>query len=112
MYSRVKNSVLNIFNYDNWYAFNVGRGRKWKPAGEGVGEWIQIKCPNAVEIWEIRLTGPLENNEWRITSWKLSAKMRDSDELTNIYASETTLGYKMQEFAINTKTYRLTILAV
>ena len=109
-------SLLNVFRDNNWYPFNSARQREWKPAGDGVGEWIQIKCPYAVEIWKIRLTGPLEN-AGRITSWKLSAKMRDSDQLADIYASDETLGPRMQEFAIDSmntkyKTYRITILRV
>jgi len=104
-------SRLDAF-HEGWVAFNSAKNAQWQSAGEGAGAWIQITCPAAVRIWKIRLTGLRENIE-RITSWSLGGRNGESESLTNILDSETTLGSEMQEFLSPTSqsysTYRLTV---
>ena len=96
--------------------FSAEKRGEWETS-ENVGAWLQIYCTTPIQIWKIRLTGlrltgKLSEN---ITSWKLSAG-DTIDALTDIYASETKLGYDMQEFPITTTfracgVYRLTVLS-
>ena len=109
-------SRYSPFN-DAWFAFSTRS--EWRSAvNEGVGAWIQISCPLPVRIWKIRLTGP-EQNENRITSWKLGGGS-DGSELTDIYTSRPddvdTLGSSMKEFLVETdrayNVYRLTVRSI
>ena len=109
-------SRYSPFN-DAWFAFSTQS--EWRSAmNEGVGAWIQISCPTPVRIWKFRLTGP-QNNENRITSWKLGGG-RDGSELTDIYTSRPDnvdiLGSSMREFLIETdrayNVYRLTVRSI
>ena len=100
---------------EGWLAFAAEKRGEWATS-ECEDAWLQVYCPTPVKIWKIRLTdrrlpGKLNEN---ITSWKLSAG-DSSDELVDIYTTETKLGYHMQEFSITTlraySVYRLTVLS-
>lgn len=67
-----------------------------------------------MQIWKIRLTVRRIVNH-QITSRKLSVGNTDSDELSEIYRSNTAMGYTAQDFVINPQrsysVFRITVLS-